>query len=45
LDINSEVEVLREELTNTSSEAKIKKIAKRLKVLEAFKNQVLNLNG
>jgi DNA-directed RNA polymerase subunit beta' len=36
LDINSEVEVLREELTNTSSEAKIKKIAKRLKVLEAF---------
>ena len=36
LDINSEVEVLREELSSTNSEAKIKKIAKRLKVLEAF---------
>ena len=36
LDINAEVEVLREELSSTNSEAKIKKIAKRLKVLEAF---------
>tara|TARA_B100000035_G_scaffold314805_2_gene332448 strand:- start:1490 stop:5797 length:4308 start_codon:yes stop_codon:yes gene_type:complete len=36
LDINSEVDTLREELSSTNSEAKIKKIAKRLKVLEAF---------
>ena len=36
LDVPSEVEKLREELKNTSSEAKIKKLAKRLKVLEAF---------
>jgi DNA-directed RNA polymerase subunit beta' len=36
LDINADVEALREELGNTNSEAKIKKIAKRLKVLEAF---------
>jgi len=36
LDINAEVEVLREELGSTNSDAKIKKIAKRLKVLEAF---------
>jgi len=36
LDINAEVEVLREELSSTNSDAKIKKIAKRLKVLEAF---------
>ena len=36
LDVPSEVEKLREELKATSSEAKIKKLAKRLKVLEAF---------
>ena len=36
LDINADVEALREELGSTNSEAKIKKIAKRLKVLEAF---------
>ena len=36
LDVNSEVDALREELSSTNSEAKIKKIAKRLKVLEAF---------
>ena len=36
LDVNSEVDTLREELGSTNSEAKIKKIAKRLKVLEAF---------
>jgi DNA-directed RNA polymerase subunit beta' len=36
MDINREVEVLRSELGSTGSEAKIKKIAKRLKVLEAF---------
>src|SRR6056300_1103057 len=37
LDINAEVEALREELSSTNSDAKIKRIAKRLKVLEAFK--------
>ena len=37
IDIHSEVEKLQEEFESTSSDAKIKKIAKRLKVLEAFK--------
>ncbi|MFD1123474.1 DNA-directed RNA polymerase subunit beta' [Methylophilus flavus] len=36
MDINREIETLRSELSATGSEAKIKKIAKRLKVLEAF---------
>jgi DNA-directed RNA polymerase subunit beta' len=36
LNVGNEVDRLRKELTATSSEAKIKKIAKRLKVLEAF---------
>lgn len=36
LDLTAEVEALRVELKATSSETKIKKIAKRLKVLEAF---------
>jgi DNA-directed RNA polymerase subunit beta' len=36
LDLRKEIETLREELANTSSDSKIKKIAKRLKVLEAF---------
>jgi DNA-directed RNA polymerase subunit beta' len=36
LDINQEIETLREDLVNTTSEVKIKKSAKRLKVLEAF---------
>jgi DNA-directed RNA polymerase subunit beta' len=36
IDINREVETLRSELQATSSEAKIKKLAKRLKVLEGF---------
>jgi DNA-directed RNA polymerase subunit beta' len=36
LNINPEIDSLRNELDKTSSEAKIKKIAKRLKVLEAF---------
>ena len=36
MDINSEIETLRHELASTSSDTKIKKIAKRLKVLEAF---------
>ena len=36
LDLTGEVERLRSELEATSSETKIKKIAKRLKVLEAF---------
>ncbi|BAK75194.1 DNA-directed RNA polymerase, beta' subunit [Pseudogulbenkiania sp. NH8B] len=36
LDLNNEIETLRRELEATSSDTKIKKIAKRLKVLEAF---------
>ena len=36
IDIDREVETLRAELIATSSEAKIKKISKRLKVLEGF---------
>jgi len=36
LELNSEVETLRKELEETSSETKIKKLAKRLKVLEGF---------
>ncbi|WP_293813623.1 DNA-directed RNA polymerase subunit beta' [uncultured Aquitalea sp.] len=36
LDLDSEIETLRRELESTSSDTKIKKIAKRLKVLEAF---------
>ncbi len=36
MDIHKEIVQLREDLGNTGSEAKIKKIAKRLKVLEAF---------
>jgi len=38
IDINRDIENLRKDLEATSSEAKIKKIAKRLKVLEGFKN-------
>ncbi|MCX7946827.1 MAG: DNA-directed RNA polymerase subunit beta' [Hydrogenophilus sp.] len=36
LDLRREIEKLRSELETTSSEAKVKKITKRLKVLEAF---------
>ena len=36
LDLRKEIETLREELAATSSDTKIKKIAKRLKVLDAF---------
>ena len=36
LDVEAEIQVLRTELAATGSETKIKKIAKRLKVLEAF---------
>ncbi|MBV8628528.1 MAG: DNA-directed RNA polymerase subunit beta', partial [Paraburkholderia sp.] len=36
INIDEQVELLRTELKNTGSEAKIKKYAKRLKVLEAF---------
>src|SRR5512135_1746784 len=36
LDVGHEIETLRQELAATGSETKIKKIAKRLKVLEAF---------
>jgi DNA-directed RNA polymerase subunit beta' len=38
LDLNREIDNLRRELEGTTSDAKIKKFAKRLKVLEGFKN-------
>ncbi|MBS0323603.1 MAG: DNA-directed RNA polymerase subunit beta' [Proteobacteria bacterium] len=38
IDIAREIETLRHDLETTGSEAKIKKIAKRLKVLEAFQS-------
>lgn len=38
LDVPREIEILRQELETTGSEAKIKKIAKRLKILEGFTN-------
>jgi len=38
LDLNKTIEDLRKELETTTSDAKIKKYAKRLKVLEGFKN-------
>jgi len=37
LEMNKEIDTLRKELEATTSDAKIKKIAKRLKVLEGFK--------
>ncbi len=43
LDIASEIEVLRQELESTGSDTKIKKIAKRLKVLEAFRRSGMKL--
>ncbi|HVY05166.1 MAG TPA: DNA-directed RNA polymerase subunit beta' [Burkholderiales bacterium] len=36
LDLNKEIDILRKELEGTDSETKIKKIAKRLKVMEGF---------
>src|SRR3990172_2220687 len=38
IDLKREIETLRKDLDETSSDAKIKKLAKRLKVLEGFKN-------
>ncbi|MDO4641414.1 MAG: DNA-directed RNA polymerase subunit beta' [Neisseria sp.] len=43
LDISAEVELLRQELDSTGSDTKIKKIAKRLKVLEAFQRSGMKL--
>jgi DNA-directed RNA polymerase subunit beta' len=42
INIPAEIDQLREELSATNSEAKIKKIAKRLKVLEAFQKSGVN---
>ena len=36
IDLESEIQSLREEIPNTNSETKIKKLSKRLKLLEAF---------
>jgi DNA-directed RNA polymerase subunit beta' len=38
LDLNREIDTLRKELAATTSDAKVKKYAKRLKVLEGFKS-------
>jgi len=38
IDLKKEIETLRKDLEETSSDAKIKKLAKRLKVLEGFKS-------
>lgn len=43
MDIAQEVTILRQELESTSSDTKIKKIAKRLKVLEAFQRSGMKL--
>ena len=43
VNVEAEVEVLRQELESTSSDTKIKKIAKRLKVLEAFQRSGMKL--
>ncbi|UOO90822.1 DNA-directed RNA polymerase subunit beta' [Vitreoscilla massiliensis] len=43
LDIENEIQVLRQELESTGSDTKIKKIAKRLKVLEAFQRSGMKL--
>ena len=45
IDIDREVETLRGELKATSSEAKIKKISKRLKVLEGFRSPASRPSG
>ena len=39
IDLEKEISELREELGSTSSDLKIKKIAKRLKVLEGFQSR------
>ncbi|MBU3071739.1 DNA-directed RNA polymerase subunit beta' [Aestuariicella sp. G3-2] len=38
IDLEAEIQELREEIPNTNSETKIKKLSKRLKLLEAFYN-------
>lgn len=43
LNVEQEIETLRQELQSTSSDTKIKKIAKRLKVLEAFQRSGMKL--
>ncbi|MBR3426045.1 MAG: DNA-directed RNA polymerase subunit beta', partial [Neisseriaceae bacterium] len=43
LNLAKEIEILRQELESTNSDAKIKKIAKRLKILEAFQRTGMKL--
>ena len=43
LNLSKEIEILRQELESTNSDAKIKKIAKRLKILEAFQRTGMKL--
>jgi DNA-directed RNA polymerase subunit beta' len=45
IDVNREIETLRKDLAETGSEAKIKKFAKRLKVLEGFQTTTNDPRG
>lgn len=45
IDLEQEAETIRAELRSTSSEARRKKLVKRLKLVEAFWNPVLSRNG
>ena len=38
IDLEEEIRIIREEVPNTNSETKLKKLSKRLKLLEAFKD-------
>ena len=38
MDLDDEIATMREEIPNTNSETKIKKLSKRLKLLEAFRD-------
>ena len=45
LDLQEEIATLREEIPATNTETKIKKLSKRLKLMEAFALLVISLSG
>ena len=45
MDLTREVAALREEIPQTNSETKIKKLSKRLKLIEAFSHPVTSQSG
>ena len=45
IDLEEEIQSLREEIPNTNSETKIKKLSKRLKLMEAFTTLATSLSG